>query len=337
MKCRTCQTIIEQCYYTAGTATQLMEHIQTCSACRQAWQQQEMITQALTTMPQLAPSDALQANIWQSITARQNTSGFSSLFTKQRLRLWAAAAMLLVLGVTSVLVNQEQHRPAPISFNHKTGVTQPATQPDANKIAGQNKIDETQPAKVPGNVATKQHAATSETKQNSQPVIAKGSGNQEEPIKQTKIRTYRSPFTSFSVSKDKKKSMKTLVGKSEVNQAAQSYTASSGQPSPGQTMAVDAPAQHQFRLYNNKINVNQQEAARITLSLHQGKKLSLAIYSRTGRLVKMIANDFLIPGDYEWQWQGKNSAGETVGSGIYLLLLQLEGEKPQKQQLVVIK
>jgi flagellar hook assembly protein FlgD len=64
--------------------------------------------------------------------------------------------------------------------------------------------------------------------------------------------------------------------------------------------------------------------------------LKLEIYSLTGRRVWNY-NVTLQPGYMSFAWDGRNSSGETVGSGVYFVVLQNNGQKQFVRKVLVIK
>ncbi len=59
----------------------------------------------------------------------------------------------------------------------------------------------------------------------------------------------------------------------------------------------------------------------IPFAVTQSGVVTLAIYDNTGRLVKTLINEPLQPGEYTVQWDGRNSSGQAVASGVYLVRL----------------
>jgi len=58
------------------------------------------------------------------------------------------------------------------------------------------------------------------------------------------------------------------------------------------------------------------------IRFHVSKKnarVILWVLNDQGRLIKRLVNERMIPGDYDWDWDGKNSLGEDVPSGVYFI------------------
>jgi flagellar hook assembly protein FlgD len=59
----------------------------------------------------------------------------------------------------------------------------------------------------------------------------------------------------------------------------------------------------------------------IKYSLPQSGIVKLVVYDVLGREVRTLVNGAMPAGAQETQWDGKNSNGQTVGSGIYFYKL----------------
>lgn len=56
----------------------------------------------------------------------------------------------------------------------------------------------------------------------------------------------------------------------------------------------------------------------IDYQLSKAAQVHLAIYNSLGQKVRTLVSDFRQPGSYQALWDGRNDAGEIVGSGMYL-------------------
>ncbi len=63
----------------------------------------------------------------------------------------------------------------------------------------------------------------------------------------------------------------------------------------------------------------------------------LAVYTPTGRLVKILENRSLEPGLYRSSWDGTDESGRTAASGIYIARLIVDGRKQFTRKLVLLK
>ena len=69
-----------------------------------------------------------------------------------------------------------------------------------------------------------------------------------------------------------------------------------------------------------------QEETRIHFSLEQMQAISLSIYDLQGRQIKGLYNGPLEAGDHQWQWNGNDSNGNQLPSGMYLIQLRYADE-----------
>jgi len=72
----------------------------------------------------------------------------------------------------------------------------------------------------------------------------------------------------------------------------------------------------------------------ITLDLINDEELSILVYDIKGSLVKSIYSGFLDRGNHMFVWEGNNSKGKKVVSGIYLCVLRLENEILSKKMIL---
>ncbi|MCK4233100.1 S8 family peptidase, partial [candidate division WOR-3 bacterium] len=72
---------------------------------------------------------------------------------------------------------------------------------------------------------------------------------------------------------------------------------------------------------------NPTRSASIRFSVFEDSRVSIKVYSITGRLVKTLVNDVLSPDSYEISWDGRSKTGRHVGSGVYFIKMDAAGEK----------
>jgi len=70
--------------------------------------------------------------------------------------------------------------------------------------------------------------------------------------------------------------------------------------------------------------------------LQDSARLELSIYDVQGRLVKMIAQAYYNSGNYNFQWDGMSSQGETMSSGVYLVRLTSASDQ-QIQRIMLLR
>ena len=68
-----------------------------------------------------------------------------------------------------------------------------------------------------------------------------------------------------------------------------------------------------------------------TVGQSSGNPIELNIYDITGRLVDSLVNEYLIPGEYRIQWDGRSRA-----SGVYFAVL-MNGDDTQRQKIILMK
>jgi len=60
----------------------------------------------------------------------------------------------------------------------------------------------------------------------------------------------------------------------------------------------------------------------VTYNVEKESRVSILIYDITGRQIKQLVNEDRHPGEYQIVWDGKNSNGMTVSSGVYICVLK---------------
>lgn len=92
-----------------------------------------------------------------------------------------------------------------------------------------------------------------------------------------------------------------------------------------QLLELKAPAPNPF---------NPRTTLRFSLAVEA--PVSLHIFDAAGRLVRTLLNDqTLAAGDYQRRWDGRDDGGRAVGSGVYLVRLQGNGEMQSRRMVLV--
>ena len=65
-------------------------------------------------------------------------------------------------------------------------------------------------------------------------------------------------------------------------------------------------------------------------------KVTLGIYNILGQKIVELVNGSLEGGNYTVQWNGTNSSGECVSSGVYLYRIEA-GEFAQNKKMLLLK
>ena len=89
-----------------------------------------------------------------------------------------------------------------------------------------------------------------------------------------------------------------------------------------------------FVLKQNHPNPFNPETG-IKYQLSISAEVTLTVFDMLGRKIRTLVNTQQTAGSYEIVWNGRNDAGETVGSGIYLYRLSASGQQQVKKMLLV--
>ena len=102
-----------------------------------------------------------------------------------------------------------------------------------------------------------------------------------------------------------------------------------------------------LRIENNlfpvKIGINQiypnpfNPIANIKFEVAEFSQVKLSIIDFNGRFVSVLENEKMNPGQYQSLWDGNDSYGNQVSSGIYLAVLESNGILIQTQKLALLK
>jgi len=105
--------------------------------------------------------------------------------------------------------------------------------------------------------------------------------------------------------------------------------------------AVGTPRRFQTRLganYPNPFNPSTRIPYEVAGAVGgRGVKVELYVYTVTGARVATLVNDSRAPGTYVARWNGRDSAGAPVASGIYFARLAVDGSAPIVRKLVLLK
>jgi len=74
----------------------------------------------------------------------------------------------------------------------------------------------------------------------------------------------------------------------------------------------------------------------IRFSLPARERVGLAVYSANGMLVRMLVDDVRARGTYDITWDGRDSAGNPVSSGVYFYRL-MAGKFSESRKMVLLK
>ncbi len=99
----------------------------------------------------------------------------------------------------------------------------------------------------------------------------------------------------------------------------------------------DEPGTAKFQLYLAQSYPNPfNPVTTIAFMLPASGPVSLKIYNAAGQLVKTLADEDKVAGQYELTWNGTNDRGEALSSGIYLAVLNA-GRQELTRKMTMIK
>ena len=74
----------------------------------------------------------------------------------------------------------------------------------------------------------------------------------------------------------------------------------------------------------------------ITFSLHEPSDVKLVVYNVLGQAVRELASGSLTAGSHEYRWDGRNDAGLSVTSGLYIYTLST-GSRSVSRKMILVK
>jgi N-acetylneuraminic acid mutarotase len=109
-------------------------------------------------------------------------------------------------------------------------------------------------------------------------------------------------------------------------------------PASDQPTSVGNPSWGQnpteFLLHQNYPNPFNPETT-IEYVLPKSGNVNISIYNISGQKVKVLKNNFQTAGSYNIQWNGRNSSGQVLPSGVYLLEMVINGYRQTKRMLLL--
>ena len=66
------------------------------------------------------------------------------------------------------------------------------------------------------------------------------------------------------------------------------------------------------------------------------EKVSLVIYDIQGQKIRTLVNNSIPPGVHDFTWDGKNTLGQSVASGVYILNM-IQGEYAASRSIQLLK
>jgi hypothetical protein len=90
---------------------------------------------------------------------------------------------------------------------------------------------------------------------------------------------------------------------------------------------------YQLTNYPNPFNPETN----IVFNLPEDGKVQLDIYNIKGQKIKSLLNNQMIPGEHSIVWNGEDSSGKKVGSGVYLYKLNVNGKTEAVKRCLLLK
>ncbi len=75
----------------------------------------------------------------------------------------------------------------------------------------------------------------------------------------------------------------------------------------------------------------------ISFSIQEESKIDLSIYNIKGQKIKSLLSDQIFAGDHSIAWNGEDTFGEKVGSGVYLYKLNVNGKTEAVKKCLLLK
>ena len=85
--------------------------------------------------------------------------------------------------------------------------------------------------------------------------------------------------------------------------------------------------------YPNPFNMS----TRISYSLPEPGRVNIRIFNLQGRLVNQLENSFQTAGIHETSWNGRDTNGHEISSGVYVCHLIVDGKPVQNRKMLLLK
>ena len=103
----------------------------------------------------------------------------------------------------------------------------------------------------------------------------------------------------------------------------------------GTTTTTTSTVPPKVKLYSNVFKPLSGEKVSIECELYQENLLSVRLYSPKGIPIATVFEGTKPEGKYTFQWAASNSAGQTVASGLYILVVQANSSRITNKVVVV--
>ena len=75
----------------------------------------------------------------------------------------------------------------------------------------------------------------------------------------------------------------------------------------------------------------------IHYTITSGGQATIAVYDPSGRVVRVLVDEFKPAGEYSVEWDGMGQHGATASSGVYLYALKVHGKTVSTKRMILIK
>jgi flagellar hook assembly protein FlgD len=86
----------------------------------------------------------------------------------------------------------------------------------------------------------------------------------------------------------------------------------------------------------NVVRPSLNQALHVGVWLDHTQRITVRIYSQSGRLIKVLEDRIAEAGSFETVWTGVNQNGSLAGSGVYFVEIQTDHFN-EKRKLVVVR
>jgi len=105
---------------------------------------------------------------------------------------------------------------------------------------------------------------------------------------------------------------------------------------------IDYTSINQYLIPENSIKLNNHPnpfnpTTTISFSIPEEGNIDLAIYNIKGQMIKSLLNDQIVAGEHSVIWNGKDTSGKKVGSGVYLYKLNVNGKTEAVKKCLLLK
>lgn len=104
----------------------------------------------------------------------------------------------------------------------------------------------------------------------------------------------------------------------------------------GGTPAAEPVTKDEAEVIHNVFHPDRGERARVVFRITSTKRVRLALFTISGRLIKVLVDGVQPAGEHVCEWDGRNARTQPVAAGVSILVAQL-GDARHTSKLVVIR